>query len=63
MAWSQQDSLYGARHLASKWAYTPDPNAQGRGNYLQNIVSAFAPTEAGESGVFKLLRRRFLSQP
>nr|ATO88036.1 glutaminyl cyclase [Conus frigidus] len=34
--WSRSDSLYGARHLAQKWASTPDPTAAGL-NYLQTI--------------------------
>ena len=39
VTWTQQDSLYGARHLASKWASTPDPGTQGLDNYLRSIVS------------------------
>ncbi|KAK7104861.1 glutaminyl-peptide cyclotransferase-like [Littorina saxatilis] len=34
--WSRTDSLYGSRHLAEKWANTPDPNVPGRNN-LQGI--------------------------
>ena len=39
VTWTQRDSLYGARHLASKWASTPDPGTQGLDNYLRSIVS------------------------
>ncbi|XP_025105079.1 glutaminyl-peptide cyclotransferase-like [Pomacea canaliculata] len=36
MTWSQYDSLYGSKHLAAKWADTPDPNNLGL-TYIQTI--------------------------
>lgn len=39
MTWSQYDSLYGSKHLAAKWADTPDPNNLGL-TYIQTIVSS-----------------------
>ncbi|GFO27374.1 glutaminyl-peptide cyclotransferase, partial [Plakobranchus ocellatus] len=35
--WSSQDSLYGSRHLAQRWASSPDVNDPAARNNLQNI--------------------------
>ena len=40
--WTETDSIYGARHLAAKWAQESDPNDPSNIKIISKIVRLFS---------------------